>query len=43
MEIMLQRDIPRAEVEAAFDEGNRLLAFVEPGNTSGEVSVLAVD
>ena len=43
MEIMLQRAIPRAEVEAAVEEGNRLLAFVESGNTPGEVTVLTVD
>jgi hypothetical protein len=43
MEIMLQRAIPRAEVEAVVEEGNRLLAFVGPGNTSGEVTLLTVD
>lgn len=43
MEIMLQRAIPRAEVEAAVDEGNRLLGFVESGNTPGEVTVITVD
>lgn len=43
MEIVLQRAIPRAEVEAAVEEGHRLLALVEPENTSGEVTVLDVD
>jgi hypothetical protein len=43
MEIMLQRAIPRAEVEAVVEESNRLLAFVGPGNTSGEVTLLTVD